>query len=57
MTLTLQFLLVTLLTTGVGAAMIWLGIGKGMLRARTESHRCASCGRWIEGWHCPSCMR
>ena len=46
-----------LLTTGVGALMILLGLGRGLLMARTGVRRCPSCGRLIEGRVCKTCTR
>jgi len=44
-----------LLTTGVGALMILVGLGRGLLQARSGSRRCPSCSRLIEGRLCPTC--
>lgn len=44
-----------LLTTGVGALMILVGLGRNLLQARNESRRCPSCGRLIEGRVCRTC--
>jgi len=55
MTLSLHFVAVSLLTTAAGAAMIRLGIGKGLLNARAATRRCTSCGRRFDGSRCPSC--
>jgi recombinational DNA repair protein RecR len=52
--LTAQFIL---LTTGVGALMILVGIGRGLLQARSGSRRCPSCGRLIEARMCRTCTR
>ena len=46
-----------LLTTGVGALMILLGLGRGLLQARTGVRRCPSCDRLIEGSVCKTCTR
>jgi hypothetical protein len=51
----IQFLAASLLTTGVGAAMIRIGARNGMLTVRGEGHRCPSCGRRVEGRHCARC--
>jgi hypothetical protein len=45
-----------LLTTGVGALMILLGLGRGLLQAR-NGFRCPSCDRLIEGRVCKTCTR
>jgi recombinational DNA repair protein RecR len=45
------------LTTGVGALMLLLGLGRGLLHARTADHRCPSCDRLIEGRVCRTCTR
>lgn len=45
------------LTTGVGALMLLLGLGRGLLQARTAGHRCPSCDRLIESRVCPTCTR
>jgi recombinational DNA repair protein RecR len=46
---------VVLLTTGVGALMILVGLGRGLLQVRSASRRCPSCGRLIEGRVCATC--
>jgi hypothetical protein len=45
------------LTTGVGALMILLGLGRGPLRARNACRRCPSCNGLIEGRVCRPCAR
>lgn len=45
------------LTTGVGALMILLGLGQGLLSVRSGGRRCPSCGRLIEGRVCKTCTR
>jgi len=45
------------LTTGVGALMILLGLGQGLLHARNGARRCPSCGRLIEGRVCKTCRQ
>jgi hypothetical protein len=52
--LTPQFVL---LTTGVGALMILVGLGRGLLRARSGGRRCPSCDRLIEGRVCRTCTK
>jgi recombinational DNA repair protein RecR len=52
--LTPQFVL---LTTGVGALMILIGLGRGLLQARSGCRRCPSCGRLIEGRVCRTCTK
>jgi recombinational DNA repair protein RecR len=42
-------------TTGVAAAMIRLGLDKGLLRQRRETRRCPSCGRLIDSRVCRVC--
>jgi len=46
---------VVLLTTGVGALMILVGLGRGLLQVRSAGRRCPSCGRLIEGRVCATC--
>ena len=46
-----------LLTTGVGALMIVLGLGRGLLQARNGVRRCPSCDRLIEGRVCKPCTK
>jgi hypothetical protein len=45
------------LTTGIGALMILLGLGQGLLHARSDGRRCPACGRLIEGRVCKNCTR
>lgn len=49
--------LMILLTTAVGAAMVRMALQKRLLSSRAEPRRCASCGRRLDGRHCPNCMR
>jgi hypothetical protein len=42
-------------TTGVGAVMIRLGLGQGLLQPRKAHRRCQSCGRLIDGPACRHC--
>jgi hypothetical protein len=58
MTLTPQFLILAVVTTGAGYAMFRLGIGARMLDARAAvSRRCASCGRRRSRDGCAHCVR
>ena len=41
-----------LVTTGVGAVMIRLGLDRGLLQPRNVPRKCPSCGRLIDG---PAC--
>jgi hypothetical protein len=43
------------LTTGVGAVMILVGLGRGLLEPRKARRRCPSCGRLIDGRVCRRC--
>ena len=45
------------LTIGVGALMILLGLDRGLLHARNGGRRCPSCGRLIESRVCKTCTR
>lgn len=45
------------LTTGVGALMILLGLGRGLLHVRNGGRRCPSCDRLIEGRACRTCTK
>jgi hypothetical protein len=47
----------TLLTTGIGALMILVGLGRGLLQARSGGRRCPSCDRLIEGRVCRTCTK
>jgi hypothetical protein len=49
--------LLVALTTGIGALMILLGLGQGLLHARNQGRRCPACGRLIEGRVCKPCTR
>ena len=42
-------------TTGVGAVMIRLGLDRGLLQPRNVPRRCPSCGRLIDGRACRHC--
>ncbi len=44
-----------LVTTGVAAVMIKLGIARGLLQSRNPRRRCPSCGRLIDGPVCRHC--
>ncbi len=57
MTPSFHLLLTSLVTIAAGVAMLRIGVRSGLLRARVESRRCASCGRRIHGWHCPACSQ
>jgi hypothetical protein len=48
---------VVLLTTGAGALMILVGIGRGLLGSRSAGRRCPSCDRLIEGRVCRTCAK
>jgi hypothetical protein len=50
-----QIALVAIVTTGIGAVMIRLGIDRGALVRRRVSRRCPSCGRIIHGRVCEVC--
>jgi hypothetical protein len=52
--LTPQFVL---LTAGVGALMILVGLGRGLLQARVGGRRCPSCDGLIEGRVCRTCTK
>jgi len=42
-------------TTGVGAVMIRLGLDRGLLQPRNAPRRCPSCGRLIDDAACRHC--
>jgi hypothetical protein len=44
-------------TTGVGAVMIRLGLDRGLLQPRNAPRRCPSCGRPIDGPACRHCTK
>ena len=46
-----------LVTTGVGAVMIRLGLDRGLLQPRNVPRRCPSCGRLIDGPACGHCTK
>jgi hypothetical protein len=46
--LSAQIVLVAIVTTGIGAVMIRLGMDRGALVRRRASRRCPSCGRIIQ---------
>lgn len=52
-----QIALVALVTTGIGALMIRLGLDRGALMRRRATRRCPSCGRLIERRVCDTCTR
>jgi recombinational DNA repair protein RecR len=43
------------LTTGVGAAMILIGLRRGLLQPRKAPRRCRSCGRLTDRPACTHC--
>jgi len=47
--------LLAVLTTGVGAVMIRLGVDRGLLLFGRGKRRCPSCGRLIPARVCPVC--
>jgi len=53
--LTPEVALVAALTTGVGAAMIRLGLSRGLLQLRNVEQRCPACGRLTRDHVCPRC--
>ena len=42
-------------TTGVGAVMIRLGMDKGVLQPRRPPRKCASCSRLLKSRVCANC--
>jgi len=52
-----QIPFVAVVTTGVGALMIRLGLDRGVLVRRRGPRRCPSCGRLIAQRVCESCTR
>lgn len=46
--------LLALITTGVGAAMVRMGLSRGLLAARAR-RRCPSCGRLLQAAVCDAC--
>jgi hypothetical protein len=52
---TIQFLVVTVISTGVGVVMARLGIGKGLLVPRAVRRHCRSCGRLLSRHGCDHC--
>jgi hypothetical protein len=42
-------------TSGVGAVMIRLGIDKGVLQPRRAPRKCASCSRLLKSRVCANC--
>jgi len=55
--LTPQLASLAVVTTAVGVAMSRLGIHHGMLEARRERQRCASCGRVLHARVCSKCTQ
>jgi hypothetical protein len=49
--------LLVVVTTGVGAAMVRLGISRGRLETRRLFRRCPSCGRVMQAAACEACSR
>ena len=43
------------LTTGVGAVMVLVGLGRGLLEPRKARRACPCCGRLIDGRVCRRC--
>jgi rRNA maturation endonuclease Nob1 len=54
-TLTPQLALLAVITSGVGFAMIRLGLAEGALRLRNAKRRCPACGRFVEARTCSNC--
>jgi hypothetical protein len=52
---TIQFLVVTVISTGVGVVMARLGVRKGVLVPRASRRRCPSCGRLLSQRGCEHC--
>ena len=52
-----QIALIALVTTGIGALMIRLGLDRGALVRRREPRRCPSCGRLIHYRVCQACTK
>jgi hypothetical protein len=44
-------------TTGIAAVMIRLGLDRGLLQLRRAPRRCPSCGRLVHGRVCGICAR
>jgi hypothetical protein len=53
--LTPHLALLSIVTTGIGVAMIRMGIGRGLLAARQRPRRCPSCGRLVRAAFCRAC--
>jgi hypothetical protein len=53
--LTPHLALLAALTTTAGAAMVRLGLSRGMLQLRKTERRCPACGRLIRGRVCLWC--
>jgi hypothetical protein len=49
--------LLSVVTTGVGAAMVQMGLNRGRLEARRRARRCPSCGRLMPAAVCDACVR
>jgi len=54
-TLTPQLALLAVITSGIGVAMIRLGLAEGALRLRHTKRRCPACGRFVEARTCTNC--
>ena len=52
---TMQFLVVTVISTGVGVVMARLGVRKGLLVPRALRRHCPSCGRLLSRRGCEHC--
>ena len=45
----------SIVTMGVGAVMVRLGVLQGLLQSRKPHRKCPSCGRLIDGRVCGVC--
>lgn len=52
-----QLVFVAVVTTGIGAVMIRLGLNRDLLVRRRSRRRCPACGRLIEHRVCEVCSR
>ena len=55
--LTPHLLSLAILSTGVGAVMVRLGLHKGQLEPRRADRHCLACGRATARRVCPTCSR